>query len=63
MDAKYLNGFKRDYINACRILPLVAIKKKKKGQKRHNTTKVLMQPDASEVPKLMTARNWVDETG
>lgn len=22
-----------------------------------------MQPDASEVPELMTARNWVDETG
>lgn len=54
VDAKYLNGFKRDYTNACRILLLVAIKKSNKSF------------DASRCfrsPSLMTARNWVDDTG
>lgn len=49
VDAKYLNGFKRDYTNACRILLLVAIKK---SNKSFDASRCFRSPSADGCQKL-----------
>lgn len=50
VDAKCLNGFKRDYTNACRILPLVAIKTR--NNRSLDATGCFRSPWADDCQKL-----------